>query len=43
MDIEAFEHQEFLGENYRPLSDLDKEDIRILKDLCKKGEGSSKV
>ena len=41
LDIEEFNQETFLGENYRSLDELDKEDNRILKDLCKKGEGDS--
>jgi hypothetical protein len=41
MNFEEFSQEGFLGENYRSLDELDKEDNRILKDLCKKGEGNS--
>lgn len=41
MNFEAFSHESFLGDNYRSLEGLSKEDNRILKDLCKKGEGHS--
>ena len=36
-----FSPEKFLGDNYRDLEGLTKEDNRILKDLCKKGEGDS--
>jgi hypothetical protein len=41
LDIEEFNQEALLGEAYRSLEGLDKEDNRILKDLCKKGDGHS--
>lgn len=41
LDLDEFHQEAFLGEHYRSLDGLDKEDNRILKDLCKKGEGGS--
>lgn len=41
MNIDKFSHEKFLGDNYRSLEGLSREDNRILKDLCKKGEGHS--
>lgn len=41
MNFETFSHEAFLGDNYRTLDGLTKEDNRVLKDLCKKGEGHS--
>jgi hypothetical protein len=41
MNYEHFSPEKMLGEDYKSLDNLEKEDIRILKDLCKKGEGKS--
>jgi hypothetical protein len=41
MNFDYFSPQKFLGDNYRDLDGLSKEDKRILKDLCKLGEGHS--
>jgi hypothetical protein len=41
LDLEEFNQEAFLGDHFRSLDELDKEDNRILKDLCKKGDGNS--
>jgi hypothetical protein len=40
LDIGHYSQEELLGEYYRDLVEFSQEDVRILRDLCKKGEVS---
>lgn len=42
MDVETFNKNQFLGDNYRSLEELSKQNLKILQELCAKGEAISK-